>query len=266
MVIYCITNIKNGKKYIGKTVKTLSSRKSEHLARLKKGNYNHLYLYRAFLKYGIENFNWEILEQGNSKELLGEREKHWINYYDTTNRDRGYNLSLGGEGSLGRKVSEETKKKISEANKGKKRSEEICAKLSKLRKGRVSNRKGCTLTEEQKLKISLTSKGRKLSEEHKKKLYEANKGRVVSKETREKVSKRHKGKKVSEETKRKLSLSRAAVNTLEYRKKMSEACKGSKNGFFGKKHTFETIEKIRQLAKERHLKKKLELEKLINFE
>ena len=95
MVIYCVTNILNNKKYIGKTVKTLSARKSGHLIRLKKGDYNHLHFYSALLKYGIENFIWEVLEQCSSKELLESRERYWINYYDTTNQDKGYNLSAG---------------------------------------------------------------------------------------------------------------------------------------------------------------------------
>ena len=59
-------------------------------------------LYKAFEKYGIENFDFSILEELDYiPELLNEREKYWINFYHTFVDDAeggGYNLTLGGEG------------------------------------------------------------------------------------------------------------------------------------------------------------------------
>lgn len=52
-------------------------------------------IHRAFQKYGFENFEYMILEKC-SKEELSERERYWINFYNTTNKDYGYNLSEGG--------------------------------------------------------------------------------------------------------------------------------------------------------------------------
>lgn len=56
-------------------------------------------LYRALRKYGEIN-EFYILEEipGNNRELLGEREKYWIEYYNTTDSEFGYNISEGGDG------------------------------------------------------------------------------------------------------------------------------------------------------------------------
>jgi hypothetical protein len=52
-----------------------------------------LALYQAFNKYGIENFNFEEIEEIENS-LLDEREKYWINYFDSYKN--GYNSTLGG--------------------------------------------------------------------------------------------------------------------------------------------------------------------------
>ena len=56
-------------------------------------------LYRALRKYGEIN-EFYILEEipGDNRELLGEREKYWIEYYNTTDSKFGYNISEGGDG------------------------------------------------------------------------------------------------------------------------------------------------------------------------
>jgi hypothetical protein len=55
-------------------------------------------LYRSIRKYGIENFIFEILEECNEEEL-NDKEIYWIKYYDATNKEKGYNIKLGGEGA-----------------------------------------------------------------------------------------------------------------------------------------------------------------------
>ena len=100
-----------------------------------------------------------------------------------------------------RNVSEETRRKLSEANRGKVFSEETKRKLSESQKGRVfseetrrrmsESHKGRVLTEETKRKISEAKKGKKskpFSEEHKRKLSESQKGKVLTEETRRKLS------------------------------------------------------------------------------
>ena len=63
--IYCFTNLKNNKKYIGSTIVEPNRRYSQHIYNATHENahqYNYP-LYQAIRKYGIENFKFEILEQ-----------------------------------------------------------------------------------------------------------------------------------------------------------------------------------------------------------
>jgi hypothetical protein len=90
--IYKITNKINNKSYIGLST-DIERRFLDHKHR--KDGRNKV-LYRAFILYGIENFDFSIIELC-SVEQLSEREKHWIAYYDTYNN--GYNVTLGGEGT-----------------------------------------------------------------------------------------------------------------------------------------------------------------------
>ena len=53
-------------------------------------------MYRAIKKYGIENFDFEVIEEC-SKEQLNDKEIYWISYYDSCNLDKGYNLTKGGD-------------------------------------------------------------------------------------------------------------------------------------------------------------------------
>ena len=55
-VIYVITNDKNGKQYVGKTLKTIKERFSEHIKDSKRKRNEKRPLYRAFNKYGIGHF------------------------------------------------------------------------------------------------------------------------------------------------------------------------------------------------------------------
>lgn len=125
------------------------------------------------------------------------------------------------EANKGKIFSEITKKKIGDANRGRVVSEETRKKLSEAGKGRV-----ITHSEETKRKISKALKGKVLTEERKQKMSEAHKGRVVSEETRRKIGEGHKGKVVSEETRRKIGESqKGKVISEEQRKKLSEANK-----------------------------------------
>lgn len=112
-IIYKVTNMINKKVYIGKTIFTLEKRKNDHIKQSKFKSTS--YFHKALNKYNFNNFIWEILEETNN---LEDREKYYIKLYNSTNNLLGYNLTLGGEGSKGRVLSEETKNKISNANKG----------------------------------------------------------------------------------------------------------------------------------------------------
>ena len=91
--IYKLTNLVNGKSYIGQT-NNLKRRFQEHLHDKRAGHPIHL----ALRKYGRENFSCEVLYYG---EDYNEEEKKWIAYYETNNRDKGYNIAIGGQDSAG---------------------------------------------------------------------------------------------------------------------------------------------------------------------
>lgn len=91
--IYKITNKINNKVYIGQTKQTVEARWKRHL-QCAKSKVNR-YLYNAMNHYGYDNFVLEVIEQCDDT-LLDEREKYWIQYYNSFNN--GYNMTLGGGG------------------------------------------------------------------------------------------------------------------------------------------------------------------------
>lgn len=93
--IYKITNQINGKIYIGKTLKDISSRWKEHCRTAKKACCEKRPLYMAINKYGIENFKIEQVEEC-ADTILNEREQYWIDYYHSFKT--GYNMTKGGDG------------------------------------------------------------------------------------------------------------------------------------------------------------------------
>lgn len=93
--IYKITNMENGKCYIGQS-RDIEARWQKHLSAYKSSP--DWELYRAFKKYGISKFTFEIVEECQIEEL-NEREIYWIAQYDSFNN--GYNMTLGGEACNG---------------------------------------------------------------------------------------------------------------------------------------------------------------------
>lgn len=100
--IYQIRNKKDGKIYIGET-KNLYIRKCGHLSDLRKNKSTCRVLQNAFNKHGEENFVFEIICIVNcDANVLTEIEKKFIKFYDSTNRNIGYNITSGGNGYDGR--------------------------------------------------------------------------------------------------------------------------------------------------------------------
>lgn len=93
--IYKITNTENGKCYIGQS-RDIEARWKKHLSAYKSSP--SWELYRAFKKYGISKFTFEIIEECKIEEL-NEREIYWISQYNSFNN--GYNMTLGGEACNG---------------------------------------------------------------------------------------------------------------------------------------------------------------------
>lgn len=129
--IYCIEHIESGMKYIGKS-KSVETRITAHKRALNIKEYpkdTNRYLWCAAQKYGVCAFKfWVVEELPIDDKILSERELHWMDFYDTCNRDKGYNLRR--DSSSGMEVHPETRLKQSLAQKGRKHSEETKKKQS----------------------------------------------------------------------------------------------------------------------------------------
>jgi len=116
MIVYMAINKENGKKYIGKTIRTLSHAKSRHHDRSKNGLNTRFY--NAIRKYGFHSFTWKILYTGKSDEDICEKEKFFIKKFKTKDSKYGYNMTDGGDGLSGFSASEETRLKLSKLSSG----------------------------------------------------------------------------------------------------------------------------------------------------
>lgn len=115
MLIYKATNKYNGKIYIGLTTKTLQDRIKSHKSDSRNGT---TYFNRAVRKYGVEGFDWEVVDTAESIEELQQKEIYYIDLYNTfDNPDEGYNTASGGQFF---EVTEEEKKRRSERVRGEK--------------------------------------------------------------------------------------------------------------------------------------------------
>lgn len=108
--IYKITNKENSKIYIGLTIQGTRTRYLHHLYEARSGS--NFPIHRAIRKYGEHNFEVEVIKSIEASEELKELEKFYIKELKANNRKFGYNLTEGGDGTLGKKHSEKTKEKI----------------------------------------------------------------------------------------------------------------------------------------------------------
>lgn len=110
--IYKITNLVNNKVYIGKT-KCFHKRIYQYLYDIKHERTNHInaYLLNSIKKYGINNFDFSVIEFNDNLDNLSNRELYWIKQYNSINSLYGYNLRM--DSSTQMYVHEETSKKIS---------------------------------------------------------------------------------------------------------------------------------------------------------
>ncbi len=172
-------------------------------------------LTEAIKKYGEDKFFIELIEEVDTAGRAYELEQYYIKEYNTK-VPYGYNLTDGGDGIFGWEVTEEYRQECSE-------------RVKQLHKEKKVGMYGKNHSDETKRKMSVASKGkskpwligRKLSPESIEKLRQINLGRVLSDETRKKISENHHD-----------------VN-------------GKNNPMYGKNHSPETIEKLREKAKNR---------------
>jgi group I intron endonuclease len=164
--IYLVTNLETGTEYIGYTNNPRDRWRVHDREALQRDSTT--YFHRAIRKYGWENFAFDVIFEHDDEEwTLNVMEPYFIDWYDTFNN--GYNLTRGGDGCIGREVSKETRRKISEAHRGRTHTEETRRKLSEAAKGKKK-------TPEHAANISKGKTGSKrkpFSEEHRRKLSEA---------------------------------------------------------------------------------------------
>lgn len=141
MVIYKATNLLNGKVYVGQTVRTLDERMREHL------RHNETAFSKALKKYGIENFEINVIDKADTVEELNEKEIFWIKFFKAFG-ENGYNMCEGGGNTTGYHHTEKSKEKMSIVKKtmytgegnpfyNKKHTAVSKAKMSNSRKGRI---------------------------------------------------------------------------------------------------------------------------------
>ena len=184
--IYSITNMQNGKRYIGQSVNIIK-RWKEHKWALESNVHYNSYLQNAWNKYGSGMFRFEIMCECN-KEQLDDKEIYYIKQYHSNESDYGYNLTSGGEGALDvpkevvekrkqafKKFLEEHPEHIELCRNNTKRqfqNEEFYKKYRELRQ-----------SEEFRQRESAAHKGKKLSEETKIKIGKASSKPVMCVET-----------------------------------------------------------------------------------
>ena len=196
--IYKIINKINNKIYIGQSI-NLIERFKQHRRSLNK--YFKYPLYNAFRKYGIENFEFSIIEEVINIRDLDAREQYWLDHYQSYLPEKGYNLSPTASSTKGYKSTLETREK-----------------MSLVRKGKPSGFKGKKHSKETKRKLSVFKK------EH-----------IVTKETRQKIAKSHKGKNHTEQTRNKIALTQTGKHHTEKTKeKISLYMTGKKRGKYKK--------------------------------
>ena len=214
--IYMITNRANGKKYIGQTV-DVQNRWNNH--RFASGDCPALH--GAIKKYGVDAFDFNVVEVCRSKAQADEAERTLIRRYHTRSYESGYNITNGGDGVsgwraspetrermrlahlgnrsfLGRHLSAEHRAKLSVASKGRRHTPEARAKMSVSRKPQAPPMLGKKHSEETKAKMRASAEarkdqmrsvalGRKHTEETKAKIREGHLGRKVSEDGRERM-------------------------------------------------------------------------------
>lgn len=221
--VYLITNLVNGKLYVGKT-NDVTRRWTQHLSAARETR-PRMVVSRALQKYGHLNFTIETLESFETEDEALWWEGWYIEYLGSHRPYAGYNVDSGGVG--GKSLSASTKQKLSVANRGRKRSAETLEKMSRANRGK-------RLSPETRAKMSTARLGKKRDARIGVKVAETLRGRTLSAEVRANMSAAHKGKNPSPEcTAAALLANQGRPCSPETKAKIAEALRGNKNGCKG---------------------------------
>ena len=154
-IVYLATSPSN-KVYVGITSKSLKIRKGQHISRAKKQDRNSPFL-GALNKYNF-NFKWEILEERLNQEETELAEKYYIAFFNSTDRQFGYNLSAGGLAGKIQSEDGEIRRQAKMAEHYK--DPEFLKMLSEIRKGKIPWNKGKKASEETKAKLRISHLGK----------------------------------------------------------------------------------------------------------
>lgn len=167
--VYTITNLRNNKIYVGSSAVNIYNRLTSHKKCLKGNYHGNDHLQKSFNKYGLDAFEFEVLELCEP-ELCLYIEQFWINILDSYSRNRGYNLRPNAANSSGFKHSEETKIILSKLKKGNNPTQETRKKISDHHTGKKHPNRGKS--------ISKSLKGIPKSETHKIELSKSNSKKI----------------------------------------------------------------------------------------
>lgn len=213
--IYCIKNTATGKVYVGSSV-NIHARWKTHQSSLRLKKHHSPYLQRAWDKYGADCFEWTVLQEVDPS-ILHDIETAYMKLLRSAEPEHGYNQAPVGGSCLGFRHNQETKKRMSEAQKkipyehritycrswvGKSHTDETKAKMS-------ANSKRVSPSAEQRAAISKVHKGKVISAEHRAIVGRATAEKNKTPEMRAKVSAALKGR----------------VFTPEWREKLRQAAK-----------------------------------------
>lgn len=160
MGIYEIRNSLNGKVYVGSS-NDIEGRWRTHKWALKNNRHHSKHLQRAYVKYGLDIFNFEVVETVNDESELLIREQFYLDKRNSFDKTKGYNTCkeagrncLTGENHprYGKKLTMEQRELMSSSlkkwfsenehpGKGKKRNDEVRKKMSLAKKGKVIGEK-----------------------------------------------------------------------------------------------------------------------------
>ncbi len=186
--VYCIYNTVNGKRYIGSTTISFTVRWCGHRQVLRKGTCHNKRFQRAWNKYGESSFEFSILATC-AQEHAVEMEQYFIDFFDSCDQTKGYNLSPTAGTTRGFKMPRASVEIMASKIRGQKRTPEQRERMSEAQKLASSKKKPMSEKHRQSVRDANKRRaGRKLPEWHKERIRAYGRARITSAESRAKMS------------------------------------------------------------------------------